>query len=106
MDSRTPEDPMTAIQITPTRAAILHAIASDNIEVYAALKGIRGSWVDADVWLKEPDSPKRKVTGVVADLEKAGLVRRDPPRATYGMMRHYTLTGDGAAVVAELNKTA
>ncbi|MDG4792044.1 hypothetical protein O7626_40220 [Micromonospora sp. WMMD1102] len=91
---------MTSIQITPTRAAILHAIASTDIEVYA-LKTIRQSWADADVWLKESDAPKRKVTGIVADLEKAGLVRRQPPHTTYGMVRHYTLTDDGREAIGQ-----
>lgn len=107
---------MTGIRITPTRATILRAIANPNTDVYAALGSVfNTSWTDADVWAKNPDGTRRKVTKTVGELEAAGLVERAPehtaaPDAPWGARnaarrrpRHYTLTPDGAAVMAELN---
>lgn len=105
--------------ITDTRAELLRAIANPDVEVYASLGSIfNTSWADANVWVKRPDDTLRKVTKVVGDLEKAGLVERAPehaaaPDAPWGarnaarrLPRHYTLTDAGRKALAEYDATA
>ncbi len=99
--------------ITKTRADVLRAIADPNIEVYASLgSSFNTSWLDADVWVKNADGTRRKVTKTAADLEQAGLVERAPirrsdPDAPYGRRnsayrypRDYTITEAGRQALA------
>jgi predicted MarR family transcription regulator len=96
---------MTTLTITDTRAELLRAIADPNIEVYAAIAALRGSWSTADVWIRRGGSLEQKVTGKIRKLETAGLVKRGQPGARYHEPRHYTLTDAGRKALAEYDAT-
>jgi DNA-binding transcriptional ArsR family regulator len=93
---------MPALKMTPTRLALLRAVADPTIDVSAAISGLRGSWSTADVWLKAPGEVHRKVTKKVDELEVAGLVKRASAGVRYHQPRRYSLTEAGAKVLAEL----
>lgn len=96
---------MTALNITADRAELLRAIADRDIEVYAAIAALRGSWSTADVWIRH-DGSERKVTAKIRKLETAGLVKRGQPGVRYHEPRHYTLTEAGEKALAEYDATA
>jgi hypothetical protein len=91
------------LRMTPTRAALLRAVADPDIEVFAVFGGLRGSWSTADVWIREPGRALRKVTALAGWLEAVGMVRRGPVRNRYHAPRHYTLTDNGRAALAALD---
>lgn len=96
---------MTALTITADRAELLRAVDNPDIEVYAAIAALRGSWSTADVWIRH-DGSERKVTAKIGKLETAGLVKRGQPGARYHAPRHYTLTDAGRKALAEYDATA
>ncbi len=91
---------MPTLTITATRANILRAVADPEVEVYAAIAALRGSWSTADVWISPQGRREQKVTGKIRPLEDAGLVKRGLPGARYHSPRYYTLTSDGEKALA------
>jgi DNA-binding MarR family transcriptional regulator len=92
------------LKLTPTRLALLRAVADPNTDVYAEPASIRGGWSNAVVRVKEAGVPVRTVTKVAAELEQAGLIERAKPGVRYFGRRRYSLTDAGRAELAKHDK--
>ncbi len=83
---------MNGLFLTPTRMQLLRDVRDGFVVEYPTTAAYT---TDTDSYLRVPNTPDRKVTARIAELERAGWVRLDM------IWMHWRLTIEGRQVLEE-----